>query len=119
MQHEIDNDAMEEVLAAVRRRISEDLEPGTRPSGVAKRSPENEAGARPVSEDGLLSREASTIIGSAISRLTEDVKNRQPSLEDVVRDALRPMLKSWLDKNLPDLVDRIVQLEIEKAIRGR
>jgi uncharacterized protein len=51
--------------------------------------------------------------------MTATVKNTQPSLEDVVRDALRPMLKSWLDENLPDVVDRIVRAEIERVIRGR
>jgi len=37
----------------------------------------------------------------------------------VVRDTLRPMLKSWLDENLPRVVERLVQAEIERAIRGR
>jgi uncharacterized protein len=37
----------------------------------------------------------------------------------VVSEALHPMLKSWIDENLPGLVERMVQLEIERAIRGR
>jgi hypothetical protein len=32
---------------------------------------------------------------------------------------LRPMLKSWLDDNLPSVVDRIVRAEIERVSRGR
>jgi cell pole-organizing protein PopZ len=32
---------------------------------------------------------------------------------------LRPMLKSWLDDNLPTLVERIVKAEIERVARGR
>lgn len=34
------------------------------------------------------------------------------TLEELVRDLLRPMLKSWLDENLPQLVERIVREEI-------
>lgn len=39
------------------------------------------------------------------------------SLEALVRDALRPYLKAWLDDNLADLVDRIVREEIQKMIK--
>jgi cell pole-organizing protein PopZ len=39
------------------------------------------------------------------------------TLEDLVRDMLRPMLKSWLDANLPDLVERMVRAEIERLSR--
>jgi len=40
-------------------------------------------------------------------------------LEDVVRETLRPMPKSWLDENLPRLVEQMVQAEIERVARGR
>ena len=36
------------------------------------------------------------------------------TLEDLVKDMLRPMLKSWLDDNLPALVERLVRAEIER-----
>ena len=39
------------------------------------------------------------------------------TLEDVVRDALLPELKLWLDQNLPGLVERIVREEIKKMVR--
>jgi uncharacterized protein len=31
---------------------------------------------------------------------------------------MRPMLKDWLDENLPGLVERIVRAEIERVARG-
>jgi cell pole-organizing protein PopZ len=37
----------------------------------------------------------------------------------VVRNTLLPMLKSWLDENLPRVVERMVQAEIERVTRGR
>jgi uncharacterized protein len=36
------------------------------------------------------------------------------TLQDLVREMLRPMLKSWLDENLPTLVERLVLAEIEQ-----
>ena len=41
-----------------------------------------------------------------------------PTLEDMVRDEMRPLLKEWLDANLPALVERLVQVEIERVIKA-
>ena len=41
------------------------------------------------------------------------------TLDDLVREMLRPMLKAWLDDNLPTLVERMVRAEIERVSRGR
>ncbi len=38
-----------------------------------------------------------------------------PTLEDMVIEAMRPLLKSWLDENLPPLVERLVRHEIERV----
>jgi uncharacterized protein len=40
------------------------------------------------------------------------------TLEGLVRDMLRPMLKDWLDANLPDVVERVVAKEVAR-ISGR
>ncbi len=37
-----------------------------------------------------------------------------PTLEDMLRNEMRPMLKNWLDENLPGMVERIVRTEIER-----
>lgn len=39
------------------------------------------------------------------------------TLEDIVREMLRPMLKEWLDTNLPPIVERLVERELEKLGR--
>lgn len=72
-----------------------------------------------ISDAGLLSKEATAAIGSTVDRLTTTVRTQQPSLEELARETLRPMLKSWLDESLPGLVERMVQVEIERVIRGR
>lgn len=39
-----------------------------------------------------------------------------PTIEDVVREELRPLLKEWLDQHLPPLVERLVRVEIERVV---
>lgn len=39
------------------------------------------------------------------------------TLEDIVRELLHPMLREWMDDNLPPMVERIVQKELEKLAR--
>ena len=39
------------------------------------------------------------------------------TLEDLVKEMLRPMLSDWLDANLPSLVERMVKREIERIVR--
>jgi uncharacterized protein len=41
------------------------------------------------------------------------------TLEDFIGELLRPMLKTWLDENLPAMVERLVRAEIERVSRGR
>jgi cell pole-organizing protein PopZ len=117
---------MEEALGAIRQVLSErqadtaELEAGASGSTTAEPGPSEEnSGARATAEAGLLSREATAAVFSSVSRLTENVKKHEPTLEDFVCEALRPMLKSWLDENLPDVVERMVQAEVQRVIRTR
>jgi cell pole-organizing protein PopZ len=71
-------------------------------------------------ERGLLSSEASAAVDSAFNTLAHTVLlQNSRTLEDMVREMLRPLLKSWLDDNLPSMVERIVRAEIERVSRGR
>ena len=68
----------------------------------------------------ILSRSTVSAVESAFNTLAHTVlSNNARTLEDLVREMLRPMLKSWLDDNLPGLVERIVKAEIERVSRGR
>ncbi|MGY4479294.1 PopZ family protein [Bradyrhizobium sp. USDA 3364] len=59
-------------------------------------------------------------VESAFNSLANTVlSNNARTLEDLVKEMLRPMLKAWLDDNLPGLVERIVKAEIERVSRGR
>ncbi|MGB9151518.1 MAG: DUF2497 domain-containing protein, partial [Alphaproteobacteria bacterium] len=45
------------------------------------------------------------------------IGNGGRTLEDMVVELMRPLLKDWLDKNLPAVVERLVQKEIERIAR--
>jgi uncharacterized protein len=67
----------------------------------------------------ILSQTTVSAVESAFNALAHTVlSNNARTLEDLVREMLRPMLKSWLDDNLPGLVERIVKAEIERVSRG-
>jgi uncharacterized protein len=68
----------------------------------------------------ILSQSTVSAVESAFNTLAHTVlSNNARTLEDLVKEMLRPMLKSWLDDNLPGLVERIVKAEIERVSRGR
>jgi cell pole-organizing protein PopZ len=80
---------------------------------------EKSAARRKPDEAQLLSRETSAAVDSAFNTLAQTVLVRNArTLEDLVREMLRPMLKDWLDENLPSLVERLVRAEIERVSRG-
>jgi len=68
----------------------------------------------------ILSQSTVSAVESAFNTLAHTVlSNNARTLEDLVKEMLRPMLKAWLDDNLPGLVERIVKAEIERVSRGR
>ena len=74
----------------------------------------------PVIDLANLGQTTITAVESAFNSLAHTVlSNNARTLEDLVKEMLRPMLKSWLDDNLPGLVERIVKAEIERVSRGR
>jgi uncharacterized protein len=72
------------------------------------------------SEEPLLSPEADEAVALSFGALTADLDVRSAELADsMVRDMLRPMVKTWLDENLPTMVERLVREEIQRVARGR
>jgi hypothetical protein len=81
-----------------------------------------ERAAPPAAEERgvLISNATSAAVDSAFNALAQTVLVQNArTLEDLVREMLRPMLKSWLDDNLPGMVERLVRAEIERVSRGR
>src|SRR5215472_14335952 len=68
----------------------------------------------------LLSPRTTAAVDSAFNSLAQTVLvQNSRTLDDLVREMLRPMLKAWLDDNLPNMVERLVRTEIERVSRGR
>jgi cell pole-organizing protein PopZ len=73
-----------------------------------------------IEERGLLSAATTAAVDAAFETLARTAQARGGrTLEEVVSELLRPMLKSWLDENLPEMVERLVRAEIERVSRGR
>jgi uncharacterized protein len=67
----------------------------------------------------LTSSEVNKAVHSAFNALAQAVLiDNARTLEDLVREMLQPMLRAWLDDNLPTLVERLVRAEIERVSRA-
>lgn len=120
---------MDEILASIRRIIAE--EP---PSEQLRQAPSTdvdedvlELGSAPVASapeqptasasESLLSghaAEASRTALAALSGLAIDPNAPDNTMDGLVRELIRPMLKQWLDANLPEIVERHVAREIAR-----
>lgn len=78
----------------------------------------------PRPNDPLLAPEATAAAANSMGSLLRTLSERQqvavyrggPTIEDLVREEIRPLLKQWLDQNLPPLVERLVRTEIERVV---
>lgn len=63
---------------------------------------------------------AASHIGNLVRTISADrniaIGRAGVTIEDIVREELRPLLKTWLDAHLPGLVERVVRAEIERLI---
>jgi hypothetical protein len=97
-------------------------QPQPRAAEEPRRQPAPPASAPPfiAPDRTLISSSTSAAVDSAFNTLAQTVLVQNArTLEDLVREMLRPLLKSWLDDNLPGMVERIVRSEIERVSRGR
>jgi len=71
--------------------------------------------------EGLVSEHAATAAASAFGQLSAAIAmpKGDRTLEDVVRELLRPLLQQWLDENLPAIVQQSVEAEVARIARGR
>lgn len=113
--------AMDDILASIKRIIAEDAPSGPAPPPSHAEEEVLELGAAPpppaAEADALVSNEteaASRKALAALAGLTIDSHAGANTLDGLVREMLRPMLKDWLDANLPELVSRMVAREVAR-----
>ena len=145
--------SMEEILASIRKIISEDGEEAKKSEqfeeGVALVEPEPrkeaEAGFEEddtleltdefepdqtdeialvddvLQQESLISAATTDAAASAFAQLAGAsdpnlmLGRADRTLESLVREVMRPLLSTWLEANLPDVVERLVQAEIRKV----
>ena len=68
--------------------------------------------------ESILTQRASSAALEAFHKLAYhipvDRSGRPVTIEDVTRELLRPLLRQWLDQNLPRMVEKVVQAELER-----
>jgi hypothetical protein len=136
--------SMDEILASIRQIISEDEAPENPPMPRAEGEPlllterapaplpsldapdpdRGAPAAAPTQQaaDGAASsfgRLSTAVDSSASDRAHQVMPPAGPSLEDVARELLRPMLKTWLDQHLASIVQARVDEEVQRFARGR
>lgn len=98
-----------------------DPEPPRRAEAPKSETPRPRPAPEPeIAEEHLVSAAASATVQSAFGQLSHTVLAANArTLDDLVKEMLRPMLRAWLDENLPVIVERLVRAEIERVSRGR
>lgn len=80
----------------------------------------------PLDDDSLLSETTADAATAAMAKLLasnvaverdEPVRVGRVTLEDIARDLMRPLIKTWLDQNLPRVIEKVVAKEMEKLAR--
>jgi len=77
--------------------------------------------AAPEPVEALVSERVATAAASSFGALSAAITmpKGDRTLEDVVRELLRPLLQQWLDDNLPAIVQQSVEAEVERIARSR
>jgi uncharacterized protein len=97
-------------------RIAREFHP---PTTEPTTPPAVEPHIKPVEEEPVASTTTQAAVAASFSALSASIALQESQMiERVVREMLRPMLKSWLDDNLPALVERLVRTEIQRVSRG-
>jgi cell pole-organizing protein PopZ len=113
----------EGLVAAIRPKPAEAVPglPPRKPQAVKQNMPDAEAVVRdPAASDGarlqrLIAGEAEEALSAAFGRISAlKISTETKTLDGLVADLLRPMLKEWLDANLPAIAERLVKQEIER-----
>lgn len=75
--------------------------------------------AAEAAPEALLSAAPGEQVARSFGELAAAIDGSQRrSLDEMAEEMLRPMLREWLDDNLPTLVERLVREEIERVARG-
>ena len=109
-----DEDELEEEVFSPEPDVEDEPEPLPAPepySGADDDMEEEESILTGRAEDAALGAFKKLAARTAIDRISGI------TIEEIVRDELRPMLRAWLDQNLPPLVERLLREELDRVAR--
>ena len=90
-----------------------------RPAAVAQAAPLPDPRLTSEMAEQLLEPATQSVINRSFAKLGSlSTVGSNATIEEIMRDMLRPMLKEWLDENLPAVVERMVEQEIARVSRG-
>jgi cell pole-organizing protein PopZ len=93
---------------------------GAPSAGRDERRAESRPAGPAAPQRPLLSARSGASVAASFEDLARNIATLTPAqIREMAQEMLRPMLKSWLDDNLPNLVERLVRDEIERVSRGR
>ncbi len=95
---------------------SEEILPPQETADMPKAAAKKDAIINEVTEEATAGAFASL---NQIVETNADVQERGDRIGDLVQEALRPMLKEWLDKNLKGIVERAVTKEVKRISSGK
>jgi cell pole-organizing protein PopZ len=96
--------------------------PAAKQPPLETKMPENQDNFQPPASlvSDQVTAAAANSIGAMLRSMTAEksvaISRQGVTIEDMVRDEIRPLLKAWLDTNLAGLVERVVRSEIEKVM---
>jgi uncharacterized protein len=94
-------------------------EPAIEPEAPSAPRVEASEPAPTIGDEPLISAATNAAIASSFDALSISVAVQNSGIiEGAVRDMIRPMLKAWLDDNLPSIVESLVRAEIQRVARG-
>src|SRR6266576_831582 len=111
--------SMDEILQKIQRIIAEDDKPESAPAPTPPRSAEILTLTEAVGEGGTVRRltPVETSPEPTVEHPPPPERRLQArTLEDLVRELLRPMLQGWLDQKMPDIIERLVKAELARAL---
>ena len=116
--------AMDDVLVLdASMMVPVESEPSAEPV-VETESPMPAAAPPAAVEHMLIAPAAAAAAASSVSALMRTLATERstathrggPTIEDLVREEVRPLLQDWLNTHLPPLVERLVRAEIERVV---
>lgn len=113
-----DSTPVEEMDIAWDEPEAEPPAPKSEPEPVRESPPAAEKQAQ--SKDSIMTDQAASATLEGFSALLGNLAVERGShpagitLEDIVRELMRPMLRDWLDQNLPPLIEKLVREELER-----